>query len=328
MSRSSRFNDLDRRFMCDRLCAAGPRIQRRMLEIRTMRTGDLLEVAELSDNAFIEVIEQLSGRRLERPFFPPAGLALRLEADPDGCLVAADGGALVGALFSVARGSLAWFGPLAVARGRQGKGVGQALVAECVTRWSPRGVRLMGLETFPTSGFHLHLYSKLGFRPAWVGFQVNKQLDAAATGPAAGPAPPLQHPQVPLPDLGYLYPGFDPTAEVRAVLRRKAGRVFATDRSLAIVLLTDAFHVTADDAFVPLLVAPDREGFLSLVAASEEAARAAGKTAIAIRLSGSSWGAFRALVERGYRAGSAALRMKAGEDLDYDRDAWYCDDWL
>jgi predicted N-acetyltransferase YhbS len=328
MSSSSRLSDRDRRFISLTDYAPRPQNSAAMHEVRTMRADDLEEVAELADNAFIEVIEQLSGRRSARPFFPPAGLALRLETDPGGCLVGTEGGALVGALFSVARGTLAWFGPLAVATGQQGKGVGQALVAECVARWAPRGVRLKGLETFANSGFHLHLYSKQGFRPGWVGFQVRKQLDAAAGGPPAEPAPPLQHPQVPLPDLGYLYPGFDATAEVRAVLDRKAGRVFATDRSLAIVHLADAFHVTADDAFVPLLVAPDREAFLSLVAASEEAARGAGKKVIAMRLSGSCWGAYQALVERGYRAGPAMLRMKAGEKLDYDRDAWYCDDWL
>jgi len=299
-----------------------------MLEVRTMRAAELEAVAELSDGAFIEVIAKLSGQRLERPFFPLAGLALRLEADPEGCLVAVEGGGLVGSLFSVARGTLAWFGPLAVATSRQGGGVGQALVAECLARWSPRGVRLMGLETFPNSSFHLHLYAKLGFRPAWVGFQVKKRLDAPDAAHRAEPAPPLQHPEVALPDLGYLYPGFDPTAEVRAVLNRKAGRVFATDRSLAIVLLADALHVTPDDAFLPLLVAPDREGFLSLLAAAEEAARDAGKKTLAIRLSGSCWAAFQALVERGYRAGPAALRMKAGANLDYDRDAWYCDDWF
>jgi GNAT superfamily N-acetyltransferase len=328
MSRSNRFSDRERRFISASDYAPRPQNSAAMLDVRKMRAADLEKVAELADNAFIEVIAQLSGRRLERPFFPPAGLALRLEADPAGCLVATHGGALVGALFSVARGTLAWFGPLAVSTGQQGKGVGQALVAECVARWAPRGVRLMGLETFANSAFHLHLYSKLGFRPAWVGFQARKLLDAEAGGPAAEPAPPLQHPQLPLPDLGYLYRGFDPAAEVRAVLNRKAGRVFATDRSLAIVLLADAFHVTADDAFIPLLVAPDRDAFLSLVAACEEAARGAGKKAIALRLPGSSWGAFQALVERGYHAGSAMLRMKAGENVDYDRDAWYCDDWL
>jgi predicted N-acetyltransferase YhbS len=299
-----------------------------MLKVRTMRAADLEEVAELSDNAFIEVIAKLSGQLLERPFFPPAGLALRLATDPEGCLVAGDEGALIGAVFSVARGTLAWFGPLAVAPGQQGKGVGQALVAECVARWSPRGVRLMGLETFANSGFHLHLYAKLGFRPAWVGFQMKKRLGAPDVAHRAEPGPPLQHPEIALPDLGYLYAGFDPTPEVRAILNRKAGRVFTTDRSLAIVLLADAFHVTADEAFVPLLVAPDREAFVSMITACEEAARAAGKRAIAMRLSGSCSGAFDALVELGYRAGSAMLRMKAGENLDYDRGAWYCDDWL
>jgi predicted N-acetyltransferase YhbS len=328
MSRSNRFSDGERRFIPGPIMRLGFTMQRPMLEVRTMRAADLEEVAELSDNAFIEVIGKLSGQRLERPFFPSAGLALRLAADPEGCLVAGDGGALVGAVFSVARGTLAWFGPLAVASDQQGKGVGQALVAECIARWSPRGVRLMGLETFANSGFHLHLYAKLGFRPAWVGFQVKKRLDATDAAQRAEPAPPLQHPEVPLPDLGYLYPGFDPTAEVRVILSRKAGRVFATDRSLAIVLFADAFHVTADDAFVPLLVAPDREAFVAMLSAVEEAAITAGKKAIALRLSGSCSGAYDALVERGYRAGSAMLRMKAGENLDYDRDAWYCDDWL
>ena len=293
-----------------------------------MRADDLEEVAEISDQAFIAVIEKLSGQRLERPFFPTSGLALRLEADPEGCLVATDGGQVFGALFSVARGTLAWFGPLAVATGRQGGGVGQALVAECLRRWAPRGVRLLGLETFPTSSFHLHLYAKFGFRPGWTGVGLKKRLDIDDAVSPAEPAPPLQHPEVPLPDLGYLYPGFDPAAEVRAILNRRAGRVFATDRSLAVVLLADSFHVSAEDAFVPLLVAPDREAFIAMVAATEAAAREAGKKTISVRLSGSCWGAFQALVGRGYRAGSTALRMKAGENLDYDRDAWYCDDWL
>ena len=293
-----------------------------------MREDDLEAVAEVTDLAFIEVIARLSGRTLERPFFALSGLALRLAGDPEGCLVAIDDDGIAGALFSVARGTLAWFGPLAVDSRRQGAGVGQALVAECLRRWSGRGVRLQGLETFPNSSFHLHLYSKFGFRPAWTGVELRKRLDGEAGHRDAEPAPPLQHPAVPLPDLGYLYPGFDAAGEVRAVLERRAGRVFATDRSLAIVLLDGAFHVSAENAFIPLLVAPDRTGFLSLVAAAEDVARAAGKQQIALRMPGACWGAFQALVENGYRAGQSVLRMKAGENLDYDRDAWYCDDWL
>lgn len=292
-----------------------------------MREEDLDEVAELADGAFVGVIERLTGSRPGRPFFPRPGLGLRLAAGPAGCLVASEGGRLTGALFSVRRGTLAWLGPVAVAESEQGRGTGQALVAELVRGWSGSGVRLMGLETFGQSPGHVHLYSKLGFRPGWTGVHVRRRL---APSPAAEPpsTPPLQHPRLPLPDLGFLYPGFDPAAEIRATLERGAGRVFASDQGLALLHLRDALHVTPAEAFVPLLAATGRSAFLSLVEACEDAARAAGRESLAMRLPGSAVSAFEALLERGYRPGGTMLRMKAGEGLDYDRDAWYCDDWL
>lgn len=72
----------------------------------------------------------------------------------------------------------------------------------------------------------------------------------------------------------------------------------------------------------------DRAGFDGLLDAAEDAARAAGKRTITTRIPGSCWSAYRALTERGYRASTAMLRMKAGENLDYDSEAWYCDDRL
>jgi predicted N-acetyltransferase YhbS len=296
------------------------------METRPMTAADLEEVATVADGAFIGVIGSLTGQRLTRPFFPPAGLALRLATDPEGCLVAVEAGRLLGAIFSVRRGTLAWFGPLAVDAPVQGRGVGQALVEECRRLWAASGVRLMGLETFGQSAGHVHLYGRLGFRPGWVGVQLKRDLE-----PGAGtvtPAPPLQHPRLPLPDLGFLYPGFDPGREVRATIERGAGRVFASDGGLAILHLRDAFHVSEEEGFIPLLAADGRDAFLSLLEACEAAARAEGRRSISTRLPGGAIGAYDALLERGYRAGAAMLRMKAGERLDYDRDAWYCDDWL
>ena len=297
------------------------------MEIRGLRDGDLEEVSELADHAFIGVLERLSGQRLGRPFFPIEGLRYRLDADPDGCLVAEADGRLTGVLFSVRRGTLAWFGPLAVAEAAQGTGVGQALLAECHRRWLASGVRLMGLETFAQSPGHVHLYSKLGYHPGWTGVQLRRTLGPAPPGRSPAAAA-VQHPRLPLPDLGYLYPGFDPAAEVRATIERRTGRVFTTDRGLALLHLRNALHVNPDEGFVPLLVADDRDSFISLVEACEDAARAAGKAALAMRLPGGAAGAFRALRERGYAVGSTMLRMKSGQRLDYDRDAWYCDDWL
>ena len=299
-----------------------------MPEIRSMRVEDLDQVAEVSDQAFIAVIGKLYGQHPVRPFFPLGGLALRLGTDPEGCLVYSDRGEVAGALFSVARGSLGWFGPLAVATTVQGQGAGKALVAECLHRWQRRRVRMLGLETFPSSGFHAHLYAKFGFRPGWTGVQLRRRFEAEGAEEEVEPARPLQHPNLPLPDLGFLYRGLDLTAEVRATLLRHAGRVFASDRGLAILHLQDAFHVTPEEAFLPFLAARDRGAFLSLLAAAEEAAQAAGRKSLALRLPGTAWTAFQALVERGYQAGPAMLRMKTGEHLDYDRDAWYVDDWL
>jgi predicted N-acetyltransferase YhbS len=296
------------------------------MEIRPLRVEELEAAAEVADNAFLGVIEELTGRRPARPFFPVAGLGLRKATDPDGCLVAVHSGRLAGVLFSVRRGSQAWLGPVAVDFVMQGRGIGQELVEECLRLWATSGVRLRGLETFSQSPAHVHLYSKLGFRPGWTGVHLKKPLSPAEV-PVA-PARPLQHPRLPLPALDFLYPGFNPAREVRATLERGAGRVFATDHGLALLHLRDALHVTPSVAFIPLLVADGRETFVSLLEACEQTAGAAGKAAIAIRIPGTALGAFDALRERGYRAGGAMLRMKSGEDLDYDRDAWYADDWL
>jgi GNAT superfamily N-acetyltransferase len=296
------------------------------METRLMTVADLDDVASVADGAFISVIGSLTGQQLTRPFFPPAGLALRLATDPEGCLVAVEAGRLAGAIFSVRRGALAWFGPVAVDPAVQGRGIGQALVEAVRRLWSVSGVRMMGLETFSQSPAHVHVYSKLGFRPGWVGVHLKKALEPATS--AVSPVPLLQHPRLPLPDLDFLYPGFDPRLEVRATIEQGAGRVFASDHGLAILHLRDALHVSPGEAFIPLLAADGREAFLSLVEACEEAARAEGRKSISTRLPGTAVPAYEALLASGYRAGATMLRMKAGASLDYDRDAWYCDDWL
>ena len=296
------------------------------MEIRPLAASEVEEAAELADTAFIGVIEHLSGRRPARPFFPVAGLALRRATDPEGCLLAVEAGRVCGVVFSVRRGTLAWLGPVAVDPVMQGRGIGQALVEACQRLWAGSGIRLGGLETFGQSPHHVRLYSKLGFRPGWTGVHLKRELsviEARATLP-----PPLQHPRLPLPDLGFLYPGFDPAAEVRATIESGAGKVFASDHGLAILHLRGALHVTGEEAFVPLLAGDSESAFESLLAACEEAAAAAGKASLALRVPGTAAAAIDALIARGYRVGGTMLRMKSGADADYDRDAWYADDWL
>ena len=105
--------------------------------------------------------------------------AVRFAADPDGCFVAVreqEPGQVTGALISVARGTLGWFGPLAVHPDAQRSGAGGKLVAACLDSWRRRGVRLMGLETYRDSPFHARFYQKMGFRPSCTGIGFRAQL--------------------------------------------------------------------------------------------------------------------------------------------------------
>jgi ribosomal protein S18 acetylase RimI-like enzyme len=305
--------------------------------IRPMVTADLGAAGSVTNTAFGTLRGDPDSVR-----FPPLLFETRLAADPAGCFVAAshnDPGQLTGALFSVARGGLGWFGPLAVSPTAQRGGVGRELTAACVESWRARGVRLMGLETFADSPQHVHMYSKLGFRPAWTGVSFSRPLGATTMpagvrveetlGDAAGGGiPGGAQAGGQLPDLSYLYPGLDVSGEAGATLSCAAGVVLTTGDGVALCHLKPTFQAP-QTGYLPFLAARSRESFERLLAAAEHLSREAGCTSVFTRTPGSSWATMDALVARGYRAGGAMLRMKRGEDLDYDRTGtYYCDNWL
>ncbi|MGH9291371.1 MAG: hypothetical protein ACRD0B_11705 [Acidimicrobiales bacterium] len=97
-----------------------------LVTLRAMEEGDLAAVAAVTNAAFAERFAIATDAE---PIFRDALFECRLAADPEGCVVALDDlGEVTGALFSLARGSLGWFGPLAVRPGAQQAGTGAALV--------------------------------------------------------------------------------------------------------------------------------------------------------------------------------------------------------
>ena len=287
--------------------------------IRPMATADLAAVATVTNTAFGTLRGDPESQRFPGLFFDT-----RLAADPGGCFVAVapgDPAAVTGALFSVARGGLGWFGPLAVHPGAQRGGIGRELTAACLESWGRRDVRLMGLETFGESPFHIHLYSSMGFRPAWTGVSFSRPLGETTMpgGVQAGGR---------IPDLSYLYPGLDVSGEAAATLSCAAGVVLTTGDGVALCHLKQTFQ-GPQTGYLPFLAARSRESFDLLMAAAEHLSREAGCTSFFTRTSGSSWATMDALAARGYRAGGAMVRMKRGENPDYDRtETYYCDNWL
>jgi predicted N-acetyltransferase YhbS len=301
--------------------------------VRLMTTADLGGVATVTNLAFGTLRGAPDSQR-----FPALLFETRLASDPAGCFVATapdDPATIAGALFSVARGGLGWFGPLAVHPGAQRGGIGRELTAVCLESWRRRDVRLMGLETFGDSPFHVRLYAAMGFRPAWTGVAFSRPLGETAMPagvqvsamPGAGEATPVPG-GVPIPDLSYLYPRLDVSGEAAATLSCGAGVVLSTGDGVALCHLKQTFQGPRT-GYLPFLAARSRESFDLLMAAAEHLSREAGHAEVFTRTSGSSWATMDALAARGYGAGGAMIRMKRGEHPGYDHtETFYCDNWL
>jgi predicted N-acetyltransferase YhbS len=287
-----------------------------------MEEDDIPAVEAVLDAAFCKMREAHYGRPFLPPAFPRLMYPYRLAADRAGCLVALKDAQVAGAVFSVARGTVAWFGPLATDPAVQAQGIGRALVDACIESWQSRGVRLMGLETYGSSKFHVQLYGAFGFRPAWNGVAFSRTVGQAAwpDGVESGAE---------IPSVEFVYQGFDPEAEVAATRTTGVGQTLVTDGGMAICHLKDTFTAIPGTTFVPLLAARTQRAFERLLQAIESLSLQAGNQSVFVRASGSCWATYEGLSAAGYRAGRAMVRMKRGEHLDYDRpDLYYCDSWL
>jgi GNAT superfamily N-acetyltransferase len=138
---------------------------------------------------------------------------------------ATDGERLIGSAFLMRWGSLLTLGPVSVDPAYWSRGVARALLAPLARRLD-RHDGLAGLFTRPDSPKHIRLYEDIGFRP--------QQLIALMTVPAAAgedvallsalPRPA----QAPMLDAcrglaDGLYPGLDPTGEIRAAMAQGVG---------------------------------------------------------------------------------------------------------
>jgi GNAT superfamily N-acetyltransferase len=289
------------------------------IDVRAMAAADLPDARAVANAAFGQLFGLPPGAP---PVFGELLFASRLEADAAGCFVAIDGAErVVGSLLSVARGPLAWFGPLAVDPAAQQSGVGARLVNACLEGWHARGVRTMGLETLADSPFHVRFYSRFGFRPAWTGVTFEAPLGLTAMPDAVEFGGQV-------PSLDFLYRGLDVSGEVAATLALGAGVVVGDGDGVAICHIEPTFQ-HAGIGFVPFLAARSRASFDRLLDACEHVCREHGLHSMMARVSGSSWRTLDAMSERGYCAGRLMVRMKSGENLEYDGADLFCiDNWL
>lgn len=316
----------------------------RPIAIRPMRPDDLPAVDAINEAAFGRVLADLYGVRPPR-VFAPGMFAFRRDRDPGGCFVAeAENGRIVGSIYSVHWGSLGWFGPLAVDPDHQNQAAGQALVRACIDYWEALGVRVGGLETFPHSAKHLHVYAKLGFAPLGLTLALDKTV--APTG-AALPADIARWSDFSAAEQTDLrsvvdrlsdrfLPGLRLGSELGAEANQRETLVLRRDGGLigfAVCHTAPLLRPGRAAIDVPLAALdPSRAGpgdLIALFAAVEDLGRSAGARSVSTRVYGHYQTAYQALTAAGYRITGSSVRMKSGPEAAYDRPNFLLlDNWL
>ena len=300
------------------------------MPIRPLLPADLPEIAHVVTFAYSDVLVRLHGQSALAAYQPrtPEMLGTLLELGPEFCLVSEEGGRLTGGIFGRAWGSLGWFSSLAVVPDMQGRGLGRALVEACVGRLRAGGCRAIGLETWAAAADYTAMYVGLGFRPVGLSAQLLARVDRD------WPEPPddLQvAPAESLPD------GL--RSERLAVADALCDRIMA-GLSLAAEIEHAESHPTAHALWLlrdgeicgfgicdtapdydtaglhadlrAAVLDPERttgDDFLALAAAAARIARAAGREYLDVDALTEYPGAYRLMLESGFRASGQLLRF-------------------
>ena len=135
-----------------------------MISLRQIQEADFERVNEIFSVAFGVT-----------PTLPIEYIANLCRTDPEGCLVAAVAGEIVGYACSHRCGRIGYIGNLAVHPTYQGKGYGRALTT-AVRDHLAALCDVVGLAVEPNIGRNLQLYASCGFVPTLPGCHIRKQL--------------------------------------------------------------------------------------------------------------------------------------------------------
>ena len=263
----------------------------------------------------------------------------RWAADPGAALAAEVDGNLVGTNFVTRWGSVGFFGPLTVAPSVWNRGVARSLLDATMAVFDEWGVRHRGLFTFGHSPKHIVLYQSYGFWPrfltpvlakpasprsaAWTAFS---SLPDKQDGLAAAAAV-----------TSSVFEGLDVRREIGAVLDQGLGDtvlVYEGDdlAAFGVCHVGPGTEAGSGRCFVKFGAAragsQAAQRFSRLLDACEVFASSQGATTIVAGVSTGRRGAYRQLLDRGYRPDLIGVTLHQ-PDLDayHHPDAYVIDDW-
>jgi GNAT superfamily N-acetyltransferase len=277
----------------------------------------------------------------------------RFQKDPAGCFVAEDPThSLIGAVLSIAWGSVAWLGPLAVHPEFLGKGVEHQLLQAVLDYWEPMTLSVQGLEADPGLPTEVEFYASFGFRPQFLTATVIGAVDPD------GPREPIRQrsPRFELMRLSELsgaleetmlancrriserhFPGLDYSKELQSVRDLHLGDTILLGvgerlYGFAICHAAPGSEADADGCYVKaLLIDPaidDQETLLALVEACEGYARMQQLKTVRLGVNLACWEGYQAVAARGYQMRQLWLRMvRPIDDLLSDPSPFHFNDW-
>lgn len=263
----------------------------------------------------------------------------RWAADPSAALGAFDNGTLVGSNFVTQWGSVGFFGPLTVEPALWDRGVARRLMDETMVTFGGWDLTHTGLFTFGQSPKHLALYQKYGFMPRFL----TPVLGKATSG--GGAEPTLLSEATDAESAiaacaavtGSVYPGLDLGREIRAALGQGLGDVVLVNEAGAVSAFgvchtgpgSEAGSGTCFVKFGAARAGAGADGrFARLLAAVESYAGSRGAGTVVAGVSTARRGAYRMMLDEGYRAALVGVTMHRPDDGAYHHpDAWVIDDW-
>jgi GNAT superfamily N-acetyltransferase len=278
-------------------------------------------------------------------FFPERDYAgTRRRADPTAAFAAEDNGDLVGSNFATRWGSVGFFGPLTVRPDLWDRGIGKQLMEPVVRTFEAWGVRHAGLFTFAHSPKHVGLYQKFGFWPRFLTAVMVKTVPPRGAEPTAvsryselSPGAQEECLRACRAVTGTIYDGLDADREIRAVHQQQLGdTVLLADHSglAGFAVCHCGAGTEAGEGICYVKFAAARSGagadavFDRLLAACEAFATAKSLARLEAGVSMGRHGAYRKMLERGYRTAFQGVAMHRYNDVGYNRpDAYVIDDW-
>lgn len=266
----------------------------------------------------------------------------RWRANPEGAFAAEDNGELIGSNFAARWGSFGFFGPITVRPDFWDRGVAQRLLEPTMALFDRWRTTHRGLFTFSHSAKHHALYQKFGFYPRFLTAVMEKPVAAKSEAEISRVSEIADDQQETCfracsEITDSLYPGLDLTQEIRAVLEQHLGdTVLLSDGrelvGLAVCHVGEGTEAGSGNCYVKfgaVSFGPKAAArFERLLDACEAFAAAAGASRIVAGVNLAREQAYRAMLQRGFRADLVGVAMQSGNDPGYNHpEVFAIDDW-